>query len=218
MRGLLRNNFYMTRTNAKAFTAIMILLGIFVVAMDNAVPSLIIGYMLSVMTGFSLNSIASVHKECATKWSRYKLTVPVRRADIVKSLFFSQLIWLFIGVIFAGTGAMLSIALHGYPFDRDTNIFMLFVVGIGVSLFMGAVFFPLFFGGGEERNEVFLAVSLFGGIGMVMGLTTLLNTFFPNGMSSWQIVMSGIAVLLCGVLFFCLSYPLTVFLFLKKEY
>ncbi len=54
--------------------------------------------------------------------------------------------------------------------------------------------------------------------GMVMGLTTLFNTFFPNGMSTWQIVMSGVAILLCGVLLFSLSYPLTVFLFWKKEY
>ena len=53
---------------------------------------------------------------------------------------------------------------------------------------------------------------------MVMGLTTLFNTFFPNGMSTWQIVMSGVAILLCGVLLFSLSYPLTVFLFWKKEY
>ena len=45
MKGLLKNNFYATLSNAKVFAAIMLLLGIFVVAMDNKIPSLIIGYM-----------------------------------------------------------------------------------------------------------------------------------------------------------------------------
>lgn len=67
MKGLLKNNFYATLSNAKVFAAIMLLLGIFVVAMDNKIPSLIIGYMLLAMIGFSLNSIASLRKESATK-------------------------------------------------------------------------------------------------------------------------------------------------------
>lgn len=45
MKGLLKNNFYATLSNAKVFAVIMLLLGIFVVAMDNKNPSLIIGYM-----------------------------------------------------------------------------------------------------------------------------------------------------------------------------
>ena len=89
MKGLLKNNFYATLSNAKVFAAIMLLLGIFVVAMDNKIPSLIIGYMLLAMIGFSLNSIASLRKESATKWSKYKLTTPVKRSAIVQSYFLS---------------------------------------------------------------------------------------------------------------------------------
>ena len=40
MRRLLRNNFYVTLADAKAFTVVAVLLGVFVVAMDKAVPSL----------------------------------------------------------------------------------------------------------------------------------------------------------------------------------
>ncbi len=218
MRGLLKNNFYIVISNIKVFSAVMVLLGIFVVLMDNAIPSLIIGYMLLAMVGFSLNSIASVRREGAGKWSKYKLTTPVKRADIVKSLFFSQVLWLAVGAAFAGICAALSIALHGYPFDRDTDIFMLFVVGIGTSLFMGAIFFPLLFWGGEERNEVFLVISLLCGIGSIMGLTTLINRFFPGGMTTAQIVLGGMGILFCGILTFAVSCPLTIGVFRKKEY
>ncbi len=157
----------------------MLLLGVFVVAMDNKIPSLIIGYMLLAMIGFSLNSIAILRKESATKWSKYKLTAPVKRSAIVQNYFLNLLLWMIVGMIFAGIGVALSIMLHGFPFDRNTDVFMLFVADIGISLFMGAIFFPLFYLGGEERNEVFLVISVLCGIGLVMGLTTLINTLFP---------------------------------------
>lgn len=86
MKGLLKNNFYATLSNAKVFAAIMLLLGIFVVAMDNKIPSHNIGYMLLAMIGFSLNSIASLRKESATR-SKYKLTTPVKRSALYRVIF-----------------------------------------------------------------------------------------------------------------------------------
>lgn len=218
MRGLLKNNFYATLTGAKAFSGIAVFLGVFVVAMDNAIPSLVIGYMLLVMIGFSLNSIAMLRKESATKWGKYKLTAPVKRMDIVRSYFASQLLWLAVGIAFAGIGIALSVTLHGYPFDRNTDVFMLFVVGIGISLFMGAIFFPLYFLGGEERSEVILMVSLLGGIGMVMGLTTLVNKWYPGNMTSGQIILSGVFIMICGAAAFAASCPLAAQIFSRKEY
>lgn len=218
MKGLLKNNFYATLSNAKVFAAIMLLLGIFVVAMDNKIPSLIIGYMLLAMIGFSLNSIASLRKESATKWSKYKLATPVKRSAIVQSYFLSLLLWLIVGMVFAGIGVALSIMLHGFPFDKDTDVFMLFVIGVGISLFMGAIFFPLFYVGGEERNEVFLVISLLCGIGFVMGLTTLINTLFPAPMTTMQIILGGVIIFACALLVFVISCPVTAYVYHKREY
>ena len=218
MKGLLKNNFYATLSNAKVFAAIMLLLGIFVVAMDNKIPSLIIGYMLLAMIGFSLNSIASLRKESATKWSKDKLTTPVKRSAIVQSYFLSLLLWLIVGMVFAGIGVALSIMLHGFPFDKDTDVFMLFVIGVGISLFMGAIFFPLFYVGGEERNEVFLVISLLCGIGFVMGLTTLINTLFPAPMTTMQIILGGVIIFACALLVFVISCPVTAYVYHKREY
>lgn len=218
MRGLLRNNFYATLAGAKAFMGIAVLLGIFVIAMDNVIPTLIISYALLVMIGFSLNSIASIRKESATKWGKYKLTAPVKRRDVVKSFFVSQLLWLAVGIAFAAAAVALSVALHGFPFDKNTDVFMLFVVGIGISLFMGAFFIPLYFLGGEERSEVILVVSLLGGTGMLMGLTALINKLYPGNMTPRQIILSGIFMVVCGAAAFAVSCPLTVWVFKKKEY
>ena len=218
MKGLLKNNFYATLSNIKTFSVVMFLLGIFVVIMDNKIPSLIIGYMLLGIIGFSLNSIASLRKESSTKWSKYKLTVPVKRSAIVQSYFLSLLLWLMVGMIYAGMGVAMSIMLHGFPFDRDTDVYMLFVVGIGISLLMGAIFFPLFYLGGEERNEVFLVISLLCSIGIIMGTTTFINTLFPTRMSTIQIILSGIIILVSALFIFIVSCPLTVAIYHKKEY
>ncbi len=218
MKGLLKNNFYATLSNVKAFALVMLLLGVFIVAMDNKIPSLIIGYMLLGMIGFSFHSIASLRKECAGKWSRYKLTAPVKRSAIVQSYFWSMLLWLIVGMVFAGIGVALSIVLHGFPFDRNTDVLMLFVVGAAISLFMGAIFFPLFYLGGEERNEVFLVVSVLCGIGLVMGLTTFINTLFPSPMTTTQVILGGIIILVSALLIFAFSCPLTVCIYYKREY
>lgn len=217
MKGLIKSNLYTALLNAKVFFITIVLLGIFVIAMDAGSPSLII-CQLSVMIGFSFISLESVGLESISKWSKYKLTAPVKRSDIVKSLYLSLLLWLSVGVVFAGISTALSAVLHGYPFDRNTDVFMLFAAGIGISLFMGAVFFPLFFLGGEERNGVFLIVSILCGIGIVMGISSLINSLFPNGMTTRQNILGCTAVVACAALAFILSCPLTVYLFQRKEY
>ncbi len=218
MKGLLKNNFYATLSNVKVFAIVMLILGIVVIAMDNKNPSLIIGYMLLSMIGFSLNSIASLRKENATKWSKYKLTAPVKRSDIVQSYFWSLLLWVTVGIVFAGIGVALSITLHGFLFDRSTDVLLLFVTGIAISLFMGAIFFPLFYLGGEERNEVFLVISLLCSIGIVMGLIAYINTLFPTPMTTAQIIVCSVIILASALLVFVLSCPLTAYIYRKREY
>ena len=135
MKGLFKNNYYTALLSVKTFLIIMLLSGAFVVIFDTKPPALLISnYMLLGMIGFPFLSIASLQKECDGNWGIYKLTTPVKRADIVKSHFLSLLLWLAVGIAFAGIGTALSIALHGFPFDRNTDVFMLFVVGIGISL------------------------------------------------------------------------------------
>ena len=81
--------------------------------------------------------------------------MPVKRAAIVKSYFISQLIWLLVGTLYAGIVISLSWALHGCPYDNSIDVVSIFALGISVSIFTGAFFFPLLYLGGEERSDVF---------------------------------------------------------------
>jgi len=219
MRGLLRNNFYAVYSNVVFFSGVLLFTGILVLTGKKDIHSWMISYMLLGMIGFSIISIASLRKESACKWSKYKLTTPVKRSDIVKSYFLSQLIWLLAGMVFSGLVISLFILLHGFiPLDKNTDIFIVYAIGVGVSLFMGAVFFPLFCLGGEGRNEIFLILSLLCGVLAIMGISTLWNNLFGVNMTAFQVILGGITILIAAISAFILSYFLTVYLFKRKEF
>ena len=92
----------------------------------------------------------------------------------------------------------------------------MFVLGISISLFMGAIFFPLFYLGGAERNEVFLIISLLCAIGIDLVIVTVVNDLTEPGITS---ILTGLVVLSASsLLAFVLSYPLTLSIFKRKEY
>ena len=214
MKGLLKNNFLTVYSNAKVFSVFMLLLGLFVVAVIS--QPLLIGYVLLSMVGFSVNAIMSIKKEFVSKWAKYKLTLPVRRAAIVKSYFISQLMWLLVGILYAGIVISLSWILHGCPFDNSIDVVSIFALGISVSIFTGAFFFPLLYLVGEERSDIFLVISLLCGIGVVLGMISVLNLCLVPGIIT--ILLSAVVLLLCSLAMFALSYPLTVGIYCKKEY
>lgn len=217
MKGLLLNNIYAALANTKVFSVIMLLFGVVTVASAKKIPSLLLIYTQLAMIGFSLNAIASFRKDSAGKWVKYKLAMPVRRAQIIKSCFVSSLIWLIVGMAFAGIVVASSCLLHGTLFDKSIDGLSLFVMGISISLFMCAVFFPLLYLGGEERAEVVLILSLLCGAAIFMGCTALVNALLPHP-TLRQLILEEIALLACALLVFLLSIPLTVDIFKKMEY
>ncbi len=214
MKGLLKNNFFAVCSNVKVFTVFMLMLGIFVVAVIS--PSLLIGYVLLGIVGFYVIAITSIKKEFVSKWGKYKLTLPIKRANIIKSYFISQLIWLFVGIAFAGASISLSWLLHGCPFDQSIDTLSVFALGISVSLLTGAFFFPLFYSGGEEKSEVSLVISLLCGIGITLGIISILNLYLTPGLAT--VLIGAVVLIICSLLVFALSYPLTVRIYKKKEY
>lgn len=85
-----------------------------------------------------------------------------------------------------------------------------------MNLFTGAFFFPLFYLGGEERSEAFLVISLLSAVGVALGISSLINFYLEPGLAT--ILLGSAILLICSVLTFILSYPLTVSIYNKKEY
>lgn len=216
MNGLIKSNFLAVWPNAKVFLIFMLALGGFSVAVVS--QPLLIGYALLGMVGFSVNAVLGIKKEFVSKWGKYKLSLPVTRADIIKSYFIGQLMWLLVGVLFAAAAISLSWLLHGCPFDNGVDTISVFALGVSVSVFTGAFFFPLFYLGGVERSEVLLVISLLFGGGLAFGIISLLN-FYLDPEPGLPTVLLGAGVLsVCSLIMFALSYPLTVRIYRKQEY
>lgn len=214
MKGLLKNNFYATLSGAKILAIVMVLSGAFIVAVIS--QSLLIGYIVLGIISFSGIAISVVRDEFSSKWGKYKLTLPVKRAQIVKSQFLNQLFWMAVGILFAITVTALSWLLHGSPFDIPFDIVTTFALGISMSLFMGAVFFPLFYLNGEEKGNIFFALSLLCAFLADYAIISLINYFIESGVRN--LLLGILALLGCSTMAFILSYPLTVSIFKHKEY
>lgn len=64
----------------------------------------------------------------------------------------------------------------------------------------------------------YLVISLLGGVGLVVGLTALINTLFPSPMTETQVISGSAIIFACALLAFAVSCPVTVYIYLRKEY
>lgn len=134
MKGLLKNHFFAICSNIKVFAGLMLALGIFTVAVVS--PSLLIGYSLLAIVGFSMIANIGVKREFVSKWGRYKLTLPVKRADIIKSCFISQLLWLLAGILFAGACFFPFFYLGG---EERSEVVMVVSLLCGIVIALGII-------------------------------------------------------------------------------
>lgn len=203
MKGLFKNNFLAVWTNVKIFLLFMFAMGIVVTIIPNQTWQMY--FIIIGIAGLAVNAATVIENEFSSKWGKYKLILPVKRIDIVKSLYINHLLWIMIGVFFVGIIIALSYLLHGVPFEQFEGISGVVVIGISISLTMGAIFIPMIYLAGEDKTIVFLIISLLCAVGIAAML--------------FNIPLFGSLILIgCSILLFIVSFPLTVSIFKKKEY
>lgn len=203
MKGLFRNNFFAVWINAKVFLIFMLLFAIVVTIIP--VQTLQMYFIMIGIVGFSVIAATAIGNEFSLKWGKYKLTLPVKRTDIVRSLFLNQIFWIIVGTLFTGIASGLSYMIHGFSFDQFSGIFSLFILAVSISFFMGAIFIPMIYLTGEDKIVVFLIISLFCAVGISAMLFNI--PLFGN-----------VIIITCALLLFAVSYPLTVSVFKRKEF
>ena len=203
MKGLFRNNFFAVWINAKVFLIFMLLFAIVVTIIPA--QTLQMYFIMIGIVGFSVIAATAIGNEFSSKWGKYKLTLPVKRTDIVKSLFLNQIFGIIVGTLFTGIASGLSYMIHGFSFDQFSGIFSLFILAVSISFFMGAIFIPMIYLTGEDKIVVFLIISLFCAVGISAMLFNI--PLFGN-----------VIIITCALLLFAVSYPLTVSVFKRKEF
>ena len=203
MKGLFRNNFFAVWINAKVFLIFMLLFAIVVTIIPEQILQMY--FIMIGIVGFSVIAATAIGNEFSLKWGKYKLTLPVKRTDIVRSLFLNQIFWTIVGTLFTGIVTGLSYMIQGFSFDQFSGIFSLFILAVSISFFMGAIFIPMIYLTGEDKIVVFLIISLFCAVGISAMLFNI--PLFGN-----------VIIITCALLLFAVSYPLTVSVFKRKEF
>ena len=215
MKGLLRNHYYKILSGLRILLIFILLAGALILLFGGGEDLLIAFLCLSVIAFPFISSIA-VRKSGGGKWDQYILSLPVRRYEIVKSVFITQLITILIGSAISMALFLTSFAIHGFMFYRYVDVLLLFSSAIGTSLIMNAIFLPISYLDSSDRIEAVSIISLIIAVAAMTALITVINIFLEKP-SNIQLAVFGVGILILSYAAFVLSYFLTVGIYSKKD-
>ena len=215
MKGLLRNHYYKILSGLRILLIFILLAGALILLFGGGEDLLTAFLCLSVIAFPFISSIA-VRKSGGGKWDQYILSLPVRRYEIVKSVFITQLITILIGSAISMALFLTSFAIHGFMFYRYVDVLLLFSSAIGTSLIMNAIFLPISYLDSSDRIEAVSIISLIIAVAAMTALITVINIFLEKP-SNMQLAVFGVGILILSYAAFVLSYFLTVGIYSKKD-
>mgnify|MGYP002242746049 CR=1 FL=1 len=176
MKGLLKNNFIGVIENLKLLFPLAIIFGIIVSITGNA--SLLSIYSLSITPILLLLVVLCMRKETLSKWDKYKISLPVRRNDIVKSYYTIHLCWCIGGMAIVTFFMFLTVIIHGNQY------FLLWLSRCGYTYFrrwyLGDFywfhfFILLYYFLVVEKIEITAIISLVVSVAVIVGISLLIK-------------------------------------------
>lgn len=212
MKGLFLNGFYATVGNMRIFMAVVFLAAAVLLATGNPTAQELFVYIT--ITALSIQGVVSARKDSVSQWNKYEITMPVRRKDIVKCKYISYLFWVGTGTVLAAAVTSITMVIHGASdmFPDISRLYSMFVLGIGISVLTGTVFYPLFYLCGSDKSETVLMISVIVAVGASVFILSLLNKWLP-AFSVRCGVFAAVYMLL-----FAVSYFLSLSVYLRKEF
>lgn len=212
MKGLFLNTYYSSIGNMKLFSLLVLAAAAVVVATGNPTAQELFVYLT--VTALSVNAVVSSRKDASSKWNKYEITMPLRRKEIIQCKYLSYGFWVMAGTAFALVITVVTLILHkgsNLPYGVS-NLFSVFVLGIGISILTGSLFYPLSYLAGIEKSETILFISILSAIGISIAVLNLLNRFLDSAV--WRILL----FMAFYLVLFGISYLLTYFIYSKKEF
>lgn len=212
MKGLIRNNLYSMESNILLAFVLSAFLAVSALLIKNpaAVP-----YMVSIqILLFVVNIAASLRADEISKWSKYEITLPVKRNTIVLAKYLSILLLLVFGVLM-GTVTVLLVYINGDSIKLPI-LLRGFEFGLTLSFFSIAVMYPLVLKLGTEKSELILILSTFGAIGMQL-LTAACLSKVTGGMNMRHPFVEAVSTFI-AIIAFVVSYFISVKIHKNKEF
>lgn len=210
MRGLFLNGFYSAAGYIRVYLFFIAAAAAAVLFMGNDTAIELFVYITVPL--IAMNAVAVSGRDIACRWSKFEITLPVRRSDIIKSRYMIYLFWSMVGAVFAFAVSVASMFRQGTLFVDVSGLCSMFALGIGISILAGAFFHPLCCLAGADKNEIVLLISILLAVGTAIVSLNILNRF----LSSFAVRMGIFIAFYCLV--FAVSYLLSLCIYLKKEF
>lgn len=203
MKGLIRNNLY--SMGSSILIAFVIAVFLAIVPLGGINPALLPMIISIQIFVFVVNISTSLRADEIAKWSKFELTLPIKRSDIVLAKYVSIIILLLIGI----TIAMITMALTRYYGDANHAVLIYgFEYGVTLSILSTSIMYPLSLKLGVEKSELIFIISAFATIGIMFLIAAVLSTW-TGGMNMRHPLVGAVSVIV-AIVAFVLSYFVSV--------
>ncbi len=219
MIGLIKNNFYAASELMKIVLCLSTAVGICLLVSGE--PSLLTWFAVLPAPAAAVVSVLGLQRESHSKWSKYQLTLPVRRIDILKSQYLTHTLWTFLTMAAVSAVVGGTVLIHGnlYFYYGFRDAVTLLSAGGVIALLIGALSYPLHYFLSDGKTVIVPLFSVLGAVAIVFGLSVLVSAL-NNGkiISDAQYYQSlGLIIGFTIILYFS-SFFLSARIFQNKEY
>ncbi|TCK90525.1 ABC-2 family transporter [Natranaerovirga hydrolytica] len=212
MKGLLLNNFYSMSSNIKLSIIVAIAM-VFFPAIGGRMDLLPVAIGIQIFT-FVANTGTSLQADETSKWSKFELTLPIKRKTIINAKYISFILLILMGILFSImtpwffylTNGELSkdLVRYGYSF------------GLVLAIASTALMYPLTLKIGVEKSELIMFLSAGLSIGLMLLIAFVLSDL-TNGMNLRDPLV-GIVSVMVSLVLFIISYGVSLIIHKNKEF
>ena len=211
-KGLLMYAFYSVRRNISIALLLVLTLGAALLITGNV--TVYTFFVFVAILAFPYLIIVSMGAKNALKWEKYRISMPIKRGNLVASFYLSVLIATIVGLLVCGVILGISMLLHDDLLHHVIKTaFVQLSYSFGVVLLMTGLLLPIastkF---GEGRGEAFFTVCFFIAVGVMLLIS------FVGGRAELSPVAISLAQAVTAVVAFVVSYPITNRIYEKMDF
>ncbi len=212
MSGLIRNNFYAMESNLKISFIMAAALVFSPLIINNAtIYPMIIAVQIFL---FVVNTGTALHADEVAKWSKFELTLPVKRSAVIGAKYVTFAILIVCGLLI-GLCTAVCINLSGQTW-RFLSILWGYEYGLGLSIISVSLMYPIILKVGTEKNELVLLLSAFAAVGLMCLIAAALSPV--TGEMNLQHPLAGMTSVSAALLMFPVSFAVSVNIHKNKEF
>lgn len=210
MSGLLLKDFYTIGHNAKQMMLILLIWAFcFLPGRDGSTYIIICGSLCGMMTATTFTFDDHCH------WEKYAMILPISKKTYVLEKYVLHIIFSLLGIVVSTVVSVVANRVRGVAFEDP--VWLVGLVGFGVSMAVGCVFLPLLLQYGSEKARIILLgtvifpVILFFVLEYFMDQTGIISANQIETFLKWSLPPGFVVLLIISVL-------ISLKIFEKKEF